>query len=260
MKSQVLILVVLAVCAGPLVASADWDGPDEWTKYYQMPDPDGWDIQMTAPKTLADDFPCWDTDPITDIHFWGSWRHDDVGDIVQINWSIHLNVPADVDPQQPWSHPGPQVWGGTVFPGQFSIRQVGEGDQGWYDPNTGEYFPTDHKGIWQVNMFLDRKDWFWQEGSPDGTQPTIYWLDLQVLVEAPDTTAFGWKTSNIQWEDDAVWQDDDWADFWEPLEDPLGSGVSLDMAFVITTIPEPGVFVLAGLGLLGLLGLRRRGR
>ncbi len=252
MNRLILTLTVLVICAAPLAGLADWDPEYPYTKWVQMPDLNGWDIKVTAPKVLADDFPCWDPDPITDIHFWGSWRHDDVGQIVQIKWSIHKNIPAGVDPDQPWSHPGDWIWGGVVSPGQFTVRHWGDGDQGWYDPNTGEVYEHDHSGIWQVNMFLDEADWFWQEGSPDGVNPTIYWLDLQVIVADPVNTAFGWKTSDIQWEDDAVWQDEDWGGFWEPLEDPIRP-VSLDLAFVITTIPEPGILAIAGLGLLALL-------
>ena len=68
-------------------------------------------------------------------------------------------------------------------------------------------------------------------------------------------TAFGWKTSNDHWEDTAVWWDDT-LEMWRELADPQTAG-ALDMAFVITTVPEPSVFILAGFGLLALLRRRK---
>ncbi len=134
------------------------------------------------------------------------------------------------------------------------IREWGDGDQGWFDPNEPEYYiEHDHKVIWQVNVFLDEADWFSQEGTPEF--PVVYWLDIQVAVKDPENTDFGWKTSMDHWNDDAVWADwipgepkpDDWD--WEEL---IIEEMPWDMAFVITTIPEPGIFAIVGLGLLTL--------
>ncbi len=140
------------------------------------------------------------------------------------------------------------------------IREWGIGQQGWYDPNTGIYLPNDHLVIWQVNVNLPKEDWFWQEGTT--TDPITYWLDIQVEVAVDSRfPQFGWKTTPFEWhwQDDAVWAD--WeggvVPDWKDLHDPL-TGQTLDMAFVITTIPEPGVFAIAGLGLLALLRRRRK--
>ena len=69
---------------------------------------------------------------------------------------------------------------------------------------------------------------------------------------------FGWKTSPIHWNDDAVFQDVDyWAiprpGDWREL---VVDGFSRDMAFVIT--PEPATIALLGFGAVGLLARRRR--
>ena len=69
---------------------------------------------------------------------------------------------------------------------------------------------------------------------------------------------FGWKTSQQHWNDDAVFGDSDdpfaHPDGWRELRYPLGhpfEGRSIDLAYVITTVPEPATWVLAALALLG---------
>jgi len=273
MKRAFLALMVVGVCALPTLAPADWDpaSPDPDTKWVQMPDPNGWDVKVTSPKILADDFPCYETEYITDVHLWGSWEHDWVGKIDWIYLSFHDNVPAGVDPNMPWSHPGDLLWAAMIAPdtaptGAVVIREWGTGKQGWYDPNTGEYIPEDHNGIWQVNIFLDQifplDELFVQRGPGGPTDPTIYWLDVMMGVSDPTGlypyVDFGWKTSDQVWNDDAVWGDEEPPIYWRPLEDPVIIR-SLDMAFVITGIvPEPGLIATCGLGLLALLALRRR--
>ena len=78
-----------------------------------------------------------------------------------------------------------------------------------------------------------------------------YWLDISAFIEDPQETHWGWKTSYLHWEDDAVWGHLG-ANDWQPLHDPR-TGETLDMAFVIT--PEPASICLLG---LGLVLLRRR--
>ena len=79
MRKVLFLFIALSVCAIPLLARADWEPDDPWTKWVQMPDPDGWDVKVTTPKLLADDFECTSLDPIAGIHFWGSWKHDEDG-------------------------------------------------------------------------------------------------------------------------------------------------------------------------------------
>lgn len=253
MKRLFLALTIAVLCTAPLVARADWDWePDNpLDKWIQMPDPFGWDVKVTPPKILADDFLCTDPLPIVDIHFWGSWEHDVVGQITSIHLSIHNDL-AGAYPSQPLD---PPIWEKDFDPTQFTIRQWWEeGDQGWYDPNTGYYHQYDHTKIYQVNIDLCKDQRFWQEGTPDN--PVIYWLDIQVQVADPINTDFGSKTSIDHWRDDAVWKDEG-STVWQKLVDPI-TGETLDMAFVITTVPEPSVFVLAGMGLLALLRLRKK--
>ena len=273
MTKRLITLMVLAACVVPLVAVADWDpqNPDPRTKWVQLPDPNGWDVRATTPKLLANDFLCEETGWITDIHLWGSWKGDIVGEFTRVHISFHKDVPAG----QPsptglvldHSTPGEEIWSFEFDPSSgvgFRVVPVDIGIQGWYDPNTGEYNPDDHAGMWQVNIWLDQLlpicDLFLQE------EGSIYWLDVQVDVFcAAAAVDFGWKTALDVWNDDAVWSD--WepglpkpeGDQWVELLDPL-TGESLDLAFVLTgiPIPETGTLALIGTGLLGLFALRRR--
>ena len=233
-------IVVLGLAAG---AGADWDVGDGHKMHYpQLPDHFGWDVNATFPKVLADDWLCTETGWVEDIHFWGSWREDWESPIAAIYLSIHANIPEGPGG---WSIPGDLLWAVTLEPDMWVERYWGEGDQGWYDPNTGQWWEHDHFNIWQYNVFLPEDLWFWQE------EETIYWLDISVIPSDP-ATQWGWKTSQDHWNDDAVWSDFP-GEWWEELRDPI-TQESLDMAFVIT--PAPGVLSL--LALAGCVGSRRR--
>ncbi len=230
-----LILTGLCVLFVAGTALGDWDESQPY-KWWQRPDPGGWDVLATEPKILADDFQCTGSGPITDIHFWGSWKDDLFGQISNIHISIHDDIP--VDDQNPFSKPGVMLWewdtDGIVAPVDTLSSQ------GWYNPNTGEYLEDNHEAYFQYNIFIPEQDAFIQE------EGTIYWLDISVAV-APVPggiqPVWGWKTSLDYWNDDAVWSDDGVS--WNELRDPI-SGESLDMAFVIT--PEPATIVLLGIG------------
>ncbi|MCJ7578787.1 MAG: hypothetical protein MUO91_10085, partial [candidate division Zixibacteria bacterium] len=51
--------------------------PNHKMHFPQLPDLEGWDVYAVYPKTLADDWKCSATGPVTDIHFWGSWKDID---------------------------------------------------------------------------------------------------------------------------------------------------------------------------------------
>ena len=235
-----VLTVVAAICFLAPPVLADWNVGDPYKMHFpQLPDLNGWDVNATYPKVLADDWRCTSSGPVRDIHFWGSWQQDLVGTITSFHVSIHADVPAQPGTA---SHPGPVLWYEEIT--QFTIRSHDpSSNEGWYDPNTGAYAKPDHQHYFQYNITNIPNPYF-------QTQGMIYWLDISARV-LQTNTKWGWKTSLNHWNDDAVW-----GDFpnpnWTELRDPI-TNTSLDLAFVIT--PEPASLLLLG---LGVFALRRR--
>jgi len=230
-------------------SQADWNAGDPYKMHFpQLPDPNGWDVRATFPITLADDWLCTQTGPVSDIHLWGSWKWGESVEITEIFVGIFDNIPADAD--TPYSRPGNQIWDRLFGPDRFTLRPYDDGDQGWYDPDTTEWALSDHFSFHQINID-DIGSPFMQE------QGNTYWLGITVLVESGVSAEWGWKTSSDHFEDNAVWNY--FPVFnpglgWQPLYDP-DTGESLDLAFVIT--PEP---VTLGLLLLGGMAILKRRR
>lgn len=228
---------------------ADWYPGDPYKMHYpQLPDPTGWDVLATAPKVLADDWVCRESGPVSDVHLWGSWRQDMIGQISNVHLSIHNNLLPDTT--TPYSRPGDLLWEQDFRPDQFIVRPYGIGDQGWYNPQMQEWIRPDHMQYHQINI-KNIQNPFRQIAN------TIYWLDVSVtIVNTTPESLWGWKTTKEHFMDDAVWADytSGTIPVWRPLEDP--SGVSLDLAFVIT--PEPATLVLLVLG--GAAALRSQKR
>jgi len=263
MKRSILT-ICLCLFLTSSITHADWfDGDDYKMHFPQLPDPFGWDIkdgydqETQRTKVLADDWLCTETGPVGDVHLWGSWKDDIVGQINSIHLSIHSDVPAGTDPATQYSHPGELLWQHDFSATEFiMLDPYGTGQEGWYNPNSGEVLPDNHFTFHQINITNIPDPFIQKEG-------TIYWLDVVVNVPSiPGTVQpeWGWKTSIEQFNDDAVWGDllaDGTVEFWNELTDPLADPVrSLDLAFVIT--PEPTTMALLSLG--SLILLRRKGK
>ena len=250
--SNIIAVVTTAVfLVAVSAARADWFPGDTYKMHYpQLPDPTGWDVNFTAPKVLADDWMCTETGPVNDIHFWFSFRQGQPVPISSIHLSIHSDVP--VSPTNPFSHPGSLLWSRDFLPSDVAILYPwGSGPQGWYDPNTGLAIRPDHSLFGQVNVRIpDTANPFIQQVS------NIYWLDISVVLASGQTGQIGWKSSKDHFNDDAVWGDYNAAggvDQWHELRDPF-TGESMDLAFVITTVPEPTGAAILGVGAALLLG------
>jgi hypothetical protein len=204
--------------------------PDHKMHYPQLPDPNGWDIVATMGHDLhpgivvADDFECTRSVPITDLHFWGSWLYDDVGEIFGFFLSIHDNVIG------PPSHPGEELWSAYIT--DFDVALEGEGLQGWYDPYENWWEHPNHSMYFRYDIDSIPEPFYQDSG-------TIYWLNICADIGPPgyqgypEPPLWGWKTSLDHWTDDAVWSVFMPPYAWTPLFDPI-TGLTLDMAFVIT--------------------------
>jgi len=203
----------------------------------QLPNEAGWDVNATQPMILADDFMCMKSGPITDFHFWGGWKGDVEGQIIEFVLSIHADIPAD-PPSIPYSRPGPTLWEWEVF--DFTATQYDPPSlEGWYDPATGEVLPDNQAHYWQYDICLDptNPDLFVQDSG------RIYWLNISAIVADPQGTTWGWKSTNDHWNDDAVWAtwgNLNWIDIWEPAEEQVNP-------FYITIDPT-GAFLGGGGG------------
>jgi len=244
LKLLLVWVVVLSLSAAP-AALGDWNPGDPHKMHFpQLPDPQGWDVQLNNPHPyainfLADDWRCTESGWIDDIHFWVSWRLDLNQGIDQVRITIYDNIP--VGPQghsTPGNNElsGPGEWSFEAEDGDFTVREYQTGRQGWYDPRTGEFVPNDHTKCYQVNIDnittkLDRSvcQPVWQE------QGKIYWLAIRIIQKGSDPGhPIGWKTSQDHFMDDAVVMRHEGPNrWWEELHDPI-TGESLDLAFVIT--------------------------
>ena len=235
-------------------ARADWNVGDPY-KYVQLPDSQGWDVSPHDPQdgtftALADDWVCSETGPVTDIHIWYSWTNDVVHPF-DFEVSIYSDVPAGTEPGS-FSHPGDMLWGGLFFQNQFPrfwTRPYTNGNQGWYVPG-GTWVQNDHTNMYQLNVTNIANPFIQQAGM-------TYWLVVEMTGTNSDS--IGWKTSLTQNNDSAVWLNtSNRANMkWEKVLDPETSA-PLDLAFVITTIPEPATAPLLVLGALALIVRRRR--
>jgi hypothetical protein len=249
------VVLWLAFAATP--ARADW--PNEHpTKYHQPPDltPAGYNVFAATgpgspaapgqPLVLADDFPCTQTGPITDIHIWASWLGDSAAlniAPIPITLGIWSDVPAS--PGAATSHPGVLLWSqtflpGGALPGHYKIAPKGFAPSPFWDPDpppAGNIMGNDSI-LWQYNFYADPANAFVQQGT--ATAPTNYWLSVST---GTNTATFGWRVSAAHYNDNSVFGHLDPSgttplNDWQPMFDPKDPAQRLDLAFAITTTPQ----------------------
>lgn len=206
--STLVCVFVLFVASS--AALADWSPGDEHKMHdAQPPDKDGWDVCLVH-QGIADDFQCADTGPITDIHFWVSWKGD-LEDFNSVTWKVSICDNGA-------GRPGRSLWTLGRSDGNITYRYAGKGNQGWICPGTGLTEENDHKDYYQVNI-TEIQDHFEQ------TKNQIYWLliEAELSVSKP---LVGWKTSTTSYYSNAYWLND--AGQWNPVSGDVG-----DLAFVI---------------------------
>jgi len=262
MKALPVALACVFLLFAAVQVQADLDIP----KWLQQPDltTRGVDV-FIPPGGMADDFLCMDPTPITDVHIWGSWKNDLVADPTHLGFRLAIFSDVPVSPtNQSFSHPGDMLWDHVFNASEFQSRLYYEHSQaveGWFDPTnpTAGYLPNNHKQVWQYN-FLFPDNPFPQQGTDQ--QPIIYWLAVWPVIQGDGAAneQFGWKTSVMHWNDDAVvntgtFEDPVLQELLYPANHPY-AGQSIDLAFAIT--PEPATLTLLAFGAAGALASRRR--
>ena len=198
------------------------------TKWMQGPDqtPNGVAVALAEPdamvRRMGDDFECDELSLLTDVHLWGSWKDDAVGQIEQIHLQVYDDDPTGTPglrEDNAYAMPGEPLWEGTFGPDSFEVALAAEVELGeaWWDPATAELLAGADTEIWQVSVEIDRAEAFFQEGTP--ASPRAYWLVADLQVEGGE---FGWKTRARPQHSlaDAVWADE--GETWEELRYPLG--------------------------------------
>jgi len=158
--------------------------PNIKTGNLQFPDPNGWDINITSPAELGDDWICSESGPINGFHFWVSWLDDIIPDefenvIEYFEISVYTDIPAEQSSTN-YSMPGELLWNRNFVPGEFTYHPAFDDLQGWFDPYTGNNNPMNHFGCYRIDI-EGVEDPFIQE------QGTIYWL----VINASFTSGSG---------------------------------------------------------------------
>jgi hypothetical protein len=230
-------------------------------KWYQPPDPMSvedvflgwneysvWDQQSEGPSVVvADDWFCENPDPITDVHWWGSYIGLPGADLAGVQRPDHFHITiwtdvADPDPGDPttFSHPGVVIHE-VIRP----MADITETIVGWdYMPQTGEY-----EAMFKYDLILDPSEYFYQEAGGN-----IYWISIAACYEPTPIVdiayPWGWKTRP---RDPASLAPDDAVRIFEPWWPVLGTswvdgepiewpeGESWDMAFELTARPATEV-------------------
>jgi len=248
MKVKVVSIVMMLLISGTTFLSgsipADWTPGDEYKMHFpQLPDPSGWDVNATiidgiVPYTvLADDWLCMQTGYVTDIHFWGSWLNDLVGNISAFTVTIFSDIPANLT-TIPFSRPGGILWRQTFIQDDWVTAGPESGLQGWYDPYQGTFLEEDHIQYWQYNIENIEEPFYQEEG-------TIYWLSVSARVDTANPQPYwGWKSSDYHWNDEAVYSMQNVssvinANNWINLTEPPLFKSPLDFSFVINGEPAP---------------------
>jgi hypothetical protein len=226
-----------------------------FVKYSQPPEEieegliNGWDeVSVYDPQTnypiMADDWQCVDDRPVTDIHWWGSfkgWTQPHLPPILPSAFHIAVwtDVPAGVD--KPYSHPGQLIWENRCTSWIWNFAGYDR------DPRIDDVEWQENEACWQFAQFLSQDQWFRQAPMADGT-PNIYWLSIAAIYPpgtdyaGPDFYPWGWKTRPHFFNDDAIRITG--ATMWPPAVGAMWSsgnpveypaGISWDLAFELTT-------------------------
>jgi len=246
-------LAILSIAAIILVgfsfqASAGVDDGGDIFKWVQPPDMENgldlqsqWDPVGSEPDIIkADDWVCPDGRPVTDIHWWGSYLYDDA---FQPDGFAILIYEDYYDGTKGFYRPGALLQ--DYYAPLSDVNEMAIGPDSV--PET----------VYEYRYYLPEDHWFEQE---EGVR---YWISIVAITPVIDSTpVWGWHTGICQ-------EQTQWAVTGKvdqtcgiPLI-PVGNPeewawMTYNMAFGLTTIPEPGTLALIGTAAVGLLAIRRR--
>ncbi len=234
-----LAFKLTTVTNNPLPCCPDNGG----VKYSQSPNlSTGTDVNATffpldpfndLPWVLADDFPCTNSGPITDIHLWGSWLRDRPDTNAVFTLAIWSDVPTN-SANPSFSHPGTRLWSETFSYGQYVVCLYTNTPERFTDAAFDLYGYSSN--LYYLCFNIDPSHSFYQTGTP--TARTNYWLSATVQSPAGGDY-FGWKSSWNAYNDVAVAAYN--GNFyplpgdWFPIADAT-TGLPLNLAFKITTL------------------------
>ena len=184
------------------------EGPIKWLQFPDMAN--GINIvSLPDAPVVADDWLCADGKPITEVHFWGSylsregdvhWQEENPGPpesllpgppgVEGFKLSFHRDVPAGIDEEMPWSHPGELIREVWINAGEVRERYW---DSVPHTDVTGRIW-WEHKFYYQARL----EDPFRQDAG------TVYWLDIGAKPVDGSNWFWGWETSKDHWNDNAV--------------------------------------------------------
>lgn len=219
---------------------------------------------------VADDWPCKDGRPITDIHWWGSfvgWTKPYLPRVLPK--AFHIGIWTDIPAGQdaPYSHPGKLIWENICDNWVWNFAG--------YDVDPRCNYPDmtcmKDEACFQFTQLLSEDEWFHQKLLTDPAIPNIYWLSIAAVYppgveEMQPFYPWGWKTRPHKFNDDAVRIAN--TDIWpiklgatytggEPIQLPpwpVTDGQSWDMAFELST-NKPTIPASADLNYSGFVDL-----
>jgi hypothetical protein len=235
-----------------MVSSIAWAGvPSDiaWSQYPDMYHGLDFASELKTPYAVADDWSVTSDLLVSDIHWWGSyWAHTpetpythysdslpnaEAGGMANFLIRIWTDVPKSENNQ--YSHPGEPIWSyeATVFSEtEYGTTTFGE-------------------KVYYYSLLLPQEKWF------AATKDAVYWVSIMGNVRTPtgapdQTKQWGWHESSNHWNDAAVqgyWseQNPNWN--WYTLNNNMYDN---DMAFQLTTVPEPGSLATLAVGCFGV--------
>ena len=150
---------------------------------------------------VADDWECRGPQPVTDIHWWGSYAGwNDIEQPftpppTQLPTKFHIGIWTDVPyapPEVQFSHPDQLIKEWIVDRNSLNEHYAGCDS---YGGNTETCFYYEFK--------IPPEEWFFQNPDKD----KVYWLSIAAIYpnnEPPQQYQWGWLTRKPEWNDDAV--------------------------------------------------------